>query len=63
MATLALHLHEPPQPFNKAAPDKDIPVALERIVLKALEKRPEMRYQDVLAILADFHKYEQAGII
>jgi eukaryotic-like serine/threonine-protein kinase len=63
MATLALHLHEKPQPFAKAAPDQDIPLALERIVLKSLEKRPEMRYQAVSEILADFQRYEQAGIL
>jgi eukaryotic-like serine/threonine-protein kinase len=63
MATLALHLHEKPQAFAKVAADRDIPLALERIVFKALEKKPEMRYQAVSAILTDFQHYEQAGIL
>ncbi len=63
MATLALHLHEKPQPFSTVAPKREIPVAFERVVFKALEKKAELRYQEVSAILSDFQKYEDAGIL
>lgn len=45
------HIEEPPPPLS--AFRKDLPAELEPIVLKALAKNPDMRYQNVDEILAD----------
>lgn len=45
--TLTAHLHDPPVPPRKRAPHNPIPEALEGVILKALEKRSENRYQSM----------------
>lgn len=44
---LGQHLTETPQPFSEACPDIRIPVELEEIVFKALEKNKDRRYQSM----------------
>ncbi len=45
--TMQMHMSTPPKPFSEVRPDLDIPEALERVVLKALAKKPEQRYQSM----------------
>lgn len=40
-------VYEPPLTFNDINPQLQVPPALERIVMKALEKNPDDRYQDM----------------
>jgi serine/threonine protein kinase len=53
MGYLGKHIVEPPIPPKVARPDIDLPKDLERIILKALEKRREARYQTAGEMLAD----------
>ena len=46
------HLHQTPPPLRKYNPD--IPAGVERVVLKALAKWPEERYQSALELLEAF---------
>lgn len=51
---LMAHVHEPPPPMKEANPAADVPPALERLVLRAMAKRPEDRFarmDDVLDAL------------
>jgi hypothetical protein len=45
---LSLILHAPPVPLQERAPD--VPPALERVVLRAMEKDPAARYQDAQSL-------------
>jgi serine/threonine protein kinase/tetratricopeptide (TPR) repeat protein len=45
------------RPANPTEIDKSIPVALENICLKMLEKRPERRYQSVREIVRDLQSF------
>ncbi|MBX9670360.1 MAG: protein kinase [Candidatus Obscuribacterales bacterium] len=45
--TMQMHMSTPPKPFKEIRPDLDIPETLERVVLKALAKKPEQRYQSM----------------
>ncbi|MBZ0185286.1 MAG: protein kinase, partial [Candidatus Obscuribacterales bacterium] len=45
--TMQMHMSTPPKPFKDIRPDLKIPDALERVVLKALAKKPENRYQSM----------------
>lgn len=45
--TMQMHMSTPPKPFKEMRPDLKIPDALERVVLKALAKKPEQRYQSM----------------
>ena len=40
-----LQVEEPPQPPTARAPERSISVALERVILKALQKKPDDRWQ------------------
>lgn len=40
------HLFQPPRPFAEAAPNVHVPEAIQRVILRALEKEPEKRYAD-----------------
>ena len=44
-ALLIAHHQKPPRPFSETDPKGLVPEELRRVVLKALEKRPENRYQ------------------
>ena len=44
-ACILAHCQQPPRPFSETDPAGQVPEALRRLVLKALEKKPEDRYQ------------------
>lgn len=44
---LQKHVNQPPEPFAEACPDIHVPPALEGIIFKTLEKRPEGRFQSM----------------
>ncbi len=46
-----LHVSEPPPSITKIRPD--VPPAVEKIVMKLLEKKPDQRYQTAFALRAD----------
>ena len=45
--TMQMHMSTPPKPFKEMRPDLSIPDSLERVVLKALAKKPEHRFQSM----------------
>ncbi len=47
MSTLALHLTQEPIPPRQRAPSADIPPAIEAVVMRALAKDPDARYQTI----------------
>jgi TPR repeat protein/tRNA A-37 threonylcarbamoyl transferase component Bud32 len=47
------HLHDLPFPFSEVAPNVSIPAALEKIVLKTLQKSPDDRYESMNELQAD----------
>ncbi|MCK4427470.1 MAG: protein kinase [candidate division Zixibacteria bacterium] len=50
-------LNEEPDPVTKL--NREIPIELERIIKKALEKTPEFRYQSIVELLADLRKVDE----
>ena len=48
--TLRMHMAEAPMPPRKVAPDAPIPRALERVILRLLEKSPDDRYQSAAEV-------------
>lgn len=42
---LTKHVHQTPLAFSKVNPRKDLPAELEKVVFKAMSKKPEDRYQ------------------
>ncbi len=48
--TLRLHMTAAPEPPRKAAPEAGIPRALERLILRLLEKSPDDRYQSAAEV-------------
>jgi serine/threonine-protein kinase len=53
IATMTAHLVEEPVPPSARAPDADIPPRLERLVLKALSKRPAERHASASELRAE----------
>jgi serine/threonine-protein kinase len=51
MAVVLKHIQEPPPPPRTVNPR--VPVELEAVILRCLEKEPDKRYRDVEAILED----------
>jgi serine/threonine protein kinase len=51
VAVIFAHVNEPPAPMRTA--NRGIPVQVERIVLKALEKDPERRYQNARELISE----------
>ena len=51
---LLAHLREPPLPPRQV--DPSVPPSLERIILKALEKKPEERFQDMGELAAELER-------
>jgi serine/threonine-protein kinase len=45
--TIYMHVHEIPRPFAEVRPDLQISPRIERIVMKALQKNPDERYQSM----------------
>ncbi len=52
MAVLSQHLTDPPRPMLEQAPEANIPAKIEQIVMRALEKDPNRRYQTVEELIA-----------
>jgi serine/threonine protein kinase len=50
-------IHESPLPPSEAAPDRHVPKPLERICLKALQKKPQDRYQSVTELVDDIEEF------
>jgi serine/threonine-protein kinase len=55
---LAAHLHEPVPPPRSLQPD--IPPALEAVVVRALDKKPEARFQTMAELAAELQKVPAA---
>ena len=53
-------VHETPEPPTRLRPE--IPITLERVVLKALEKDKLFRYQSMTEVLADLKAFRAAGL-
>jgi CheY-like chemotaxis protein/tRNA A-37 threonylcarbamoyl transferase component Bud32 len=53
MAIVVKHVKEDVLPFKKLRPDVSFPAGLEEIVLKMLEKEPQVRYQSMADVNAD----------
>ncbi|MBI3795678.1 MAG: protein kinase [Deltaproteobacteria bacterium] len=49
-ATVAKHLQEPPQPVRQLRPD--VPATSERVVMQALEKKPQTRQRNMGEVIA-----------
>jgi len=59
MGILTKHLYENPIPPRELPPPTDVPPALESVIMKALEKKPELRYQTMGEMRADLERVEQ----
>ncbi len=55
-------LSTPPNPPSQAASDKEIPDALEQLILKALAKKPEERQQTVDELLRELKAFQQTHL-
>ena len=49
---ITAHLFKPPRRFEEAAPDVQVPEAVQRVIYRALEKDPNDRYADAAEFLA-----------
>lgn len=54
-----MHLEEAPVPPSQRQPDLDIPKEFEAIILKALRKDPEDRYQSIEEMETDILRFEE----
>ena len=54
VAVALQHINAQPRPMSEFNPA--IPPAIERVVMKAMEKRPEMRYQNALEMAQDLQR-------
>lgn len=54
VAVALQHINAQPKPMSEFNPA--IPPAIERVVMKAMEKRPEMRYQNALEMAQDLQR-------
>jgi eukaryotic-like serine/threonine-protein kinase len=52
------HIHTPPKPIQQARPDLQIPDSLARLVMKCLEKRPELRPPTAQALIEELDAVE-----
>ena len=60
MGILTQHMYKAPAPMRVVAmPGFDVPPGLEAIVVKALSKKPELRYQSMEEIIQDLDKLER----
>jgi serine/threonine-protein kinase len=59
MGILTQHMYKSPVPIRALVPEVDVPPGLDAVVLKALTKKPEGRYQSMDELIADLDKLEQ----
>jgi serine/threonine-protein kinase len=59
MGILTKHLYENPIAPHELAPAVDVPPALEAVILKCLQKKPEARYQTMAELSADLDAIER----
>jgi len=59
MGILTKHLYEKPIAPREVQPTSDIPPALESVIMKAIEKNREQRYQTMQEMRADLERIEQ----
>jgi serine/threonine-protein kinase len=58
MGILTQHMYKSPVPIRALVPGVDVPPGLDAIVLKALSKKPEGRYQTMDELIADLDKLD-----
>ena len=63
MGILTKHMYEAPVPIRTIVQGADCPPALEAIVQKCLEKRPERRYQSCAELGADLERFMGGEIV
>ncbi len=61
MGVLTKHVYENPIPPRELPPPVNVPAGLEAIILKALAKQPEHRYQSMAELRADLDVVAQGG--
>jgi len=61
MAVMRMHMDDPPMPPRKAAPDAKLSIALERVILRALEKEPAKRWPSAAAFADALAGTPEAG--
>ncbi|GHO76465.1 hypothetical protein KSD_42360 [Ktedonobacter sp. SOSP1-85] len=59
MQVMYKHLHEEPVPPSQS--NSQIPITIDQIILRALEKRPEKRFVSVMAFAQAFQQYIETG--
>jgi serine/threonine-protein kinase len=59
MGILTQHMYKTPVPIRALVPSVDIPPGLDAIILKALTKKPEGRYQTMDEVVADLDKLDK----
>jgi len=62
MGILTQHMYKAPVPIRALVPAQDVPPGLEAIILKALSKKPEQRYQTMEELAQDLDKLTR-GVI
>jgi serine/threonine-protein kinase len=62
MGILTQHMYKAPVPIRALVPAHDVPPGLEAIILKALSKKPEQRYQTMEELSQDIDKLVRGAI-
>jgi serine/threonine-protein kinase len=62
MGILTQHMYKAPVPIRALVPEVDVPPGLDAIVLKALTKKPEGRYQSMNELVVDLERLE-SGVL
>lgn len=61
MAMILAHLQSRPTPFQTVRPDLHVPDGIAAVVMKLLEKQPEMRPASANALIAEIERAENEG--